>query len=1167
MRYCLITYGHYLLLSLILSPVLALAQKTDLSNLRNVHIHNQQDSFYLSSFTIIPESFQVSGVQPGVTIGVDDYQVTGPFFVWSSNADVRGRSDSLSFLVTFRVMPYNLEKWTSRFDSLLYQDGSMVVMEPLTFSPFATETPLFAQSGIQYDGSFARGLSVGNRQDLVLTSNFDLRMSGSLGDGIDVLAALSDNSIPLQPEGNTQQLQEFDKIFIQLNKGSNTLIGGDFELSRPNSYFTNYFKKNQGVRLVNESVLRPGQTLTTAASTGGSRGKFARLQLATQEGNQGPYRLPGTQGERFIIILAGTEKIYHDGILLVRGLEKDYIIDYNSGEITFTANRLITKDSRIIAEYEYSDQNYNRSLYTFETDYRSNRFGLHFNLYSEQDGKLTSGLNELSTEDKRFLADLGDSTSNVLSPTIRLREEGYDPSIVMYKLIDSLGYSEILVRSTNPDSARYTARFSLVGTGGGDYIRVASESNGEVYAWVAPDSLLGSQGSYAPVAPLVAPQQRQMFALGSSYKLGHNGLLETEIALSRLDLNRFSSRDDGDDYGTAIKSRLVKSIPLQRDSVSGEGWQLKTELQHEMVSRSFQPLNPYRPTEFTRDWNLTGLASGREHLANGLLLLEKPGVFQLGYEYAGFFRNQVYQGNKNVVSLRYNRKGLAISSRYDQLLSHYGDDQARFNRPKFDISQALDKNQTWTAGIYFEQEKNEQRNVSGDTLTPSSFYYDLGRFYLRKANSERLTMEFQYQKRYDYFNSGRDFEVATEADDFSFRSRWVQQTNSILDATFTIRNLDIKRNDFTGAEGGLNYVGKINHQLNLWQGALRSTTAYEVGSGQEPKRTFQYLRVDPGQGVYTFLDLNDDGIEQINEFEIAPFPEQAEYVRVTVLTNDFIATNNVTFNQSYSLDPRRIMNNKKAFFAKWSDQGSMRIVRKNLENAGVSIWSPFTLNIADSSLVSVSAQIRNVLYFNRSNAKYDIQYEWNDFRNRFVLTTGYESKILRRHILRSRINFSRTISALLSIGNEQNNQDSETFDTKDYQINSWDARPEINWQPSPKFRLSAKYRWAEKENLLSDNGDRALIHDFKLENTFSKVSTSSFRGNLSLVLIDFQGPKNGALEFAMLEGLKDGENWIWGLAYDRRLANNIRINVSYDGRKSGSARIVHTARAQVSAFF
>jgi hypothetical protein len=387
----------------------------------------------------------------------------------------------------------------------------------------------------------------------------------------------------------------------------------------------------------------------------------------------------------------------------------------------------------------------------------------------------------------------------------------------------------------------------------------------------------------------------------------------------------------------------------------------------------------------------------------------------------------------------------------DWLESEAGLETGHFSRPKIDISQALDKSHLWLIGAYYEEEKNARRYGPTDTLTPASFYYDLKRFYIRKSGGETLNAELQYQKRFDYFVNGSDFVVGTEADDIILKGRWAQKTKSILDATFTIRNLDIKRSNPQVSKGGLNYVGKVNHQFNLWDGAFRTTTAYEVGSGQEPKRTFQFLKVDPGLGVYTFIDQNGDNIQQINEFEIAPFPEQAQYVRITVLTNDFIATNNVTYNQSYSLDPRRIMNNKKAFMARCSDQGSVRILRKNLQNAGISIWSPFTLNVADTSLVSVSAQMRNVLYFNRSNPKYDIQYEWNDFRNRFVLTTGYESKRLYRHILRSRMNFNQQLSGLVSISGGRNIQDSETFDNKDFDIQSRELQPELTWQPSTAF--------------------------------------------------------------------------------------------------------------------
>ena len=136
-----------------------------------------------------------------------------------------------------------------------------------------------------------------------------------------------------------------------------------------------------------------------------SRGKFARQSIAGQEGNQGPYRLQGAEGERFIIVLAGTEKVYVDGVLLERGLTGDYVIDYNLGEVTFTPRQLITKDRRIIVEFEYAVQAFLRSTMEARVDWRQKRSRVYMNVYSEQDSKNSGGGQDLRPEDRRRLAE------------------------------------------------------------------------------------------------------------------------------------------------------------------------------------------------------------------------------------------------------------------------------------------------------------------------------------------------------------------------------------------------------------------------------------------------------------------------------------------------------------------------------------------------------------------------------------------------------------------------------------------------------------------------------------------------------------------------------------------------------------------------------------------
>lgn len=217
----------------------------------------------------------------------------------------------------------------------------------------------FRSQGLQRSGTISRGITFGNNQDVFVNSSLNLQLGGKLNDNVEIVAAITDENIPIQPEGNTQQLQEFDRVFIQLNDERNRLIAGDFELRRPDSYFLNFFKRSQGGYFTTNQPVGKGtdgkpNILRAGLSAAVAKGRFARNTFTAQEGNQGPYRLVGNNGETFIIILAGTEKVYIDGALMQRGAQNDYVIDYNTAELAFTPRRLITNQSRIVIEFEYS---------------------------------------------------------------------------------------------------------------------------------------------------------------------------------------------------------------------------------------------------------------------------------------------------------------------------------------------------------------------------------------------------------------------------------------------------------------------------------------------------------------------------------------------------------------------------------------------------------------------------------------------------------------------------------------------------------------------------------------------------------------------------------------------------------------------------------------------
>src|SRR6185436_5340533 len=132
-----------------------------------------------------------------------------------------------------------------------------------------------------------------NNQDVVLNSSFNLQLSGNITKDIEVVAALTDNNIPVQPDGTTQQLQEFDKVFIKITKQPHSLIVGDYEIGSPESYFMKYYKKLQGGSYTGGFKLSEKEKVSAQASLAVAKGKYNRYQLPVTEGNQGPYKLAG----------------------------------------------------------------------------------------------------------------------------------------------------------------------------------------------------------------------------------------------------------------------------------------------------------------------------------------------------------------------------------------------------------------------------------------------------------------------------------------------------------------------------------------------------------------------------------------------------------------------------------------------------------------------------------------------------------------------------------------------------------------------------------------------------------------------------------------------------------------------------------------------------------
>ncbi len=323
------------------------------------NLYQPNDTILLDTFPVLKNSIIVS--HKGELLAENNYIIdNNRIYFYNKNLDtvqIRYKTIAIDLYSSRQHKDTQLIGAKTNVDNTLFANN--YIYNPQKTNTDNTNQP--ESKNIDYNGNFTRGLSVGNRQDLVTNSSLNLQLSGKVG-GVQINAALSDNNVPLQPNGNSQQLQNFDKMYIQFKIDSHSLTGGDYNLDNPNyNYFGRYTRRLQGAKLDNHWRIDSQKTVQNSASVALARGKFARNTINGQEANQGPYKLTGNNGERFLIIIAGTEKVFIDGRLLTRGAENDYIIDYNLAEIRFTNRQLMNKDKRVQVDFTYNDVNFNRS--------------------------------------------------------------------------------------------------------------------------------------------------------------------------------------------------------------------------------------------------------------------------------------------------------------------------------------------------------------------------------------------------------------------------------------------------------------------------------------------------------------------------------------------------------------------------------------------------------------------------------------------------------------------------------------------------------------------------------------------------------------------------------------------------------------------------------------
>ncbi len=1127
-------------------PVALYAQSS-----RSATLPVKADTLLIDTLSLVPGSWKV--LKPdNLPLADSLYQVDWVKSILIFNPGLYAKPDSLH--IDYEVFPLSLNK-VYQHKSPGFNRISPPVYRPPSGPDARDNFNRLSEGSLQSSGSLSRGIAMGNTRDASLTSNLNLQLEGRLNKDYRIEATLTDANMPIQPEGNTQQIQEFDKVFLRIYSTRNEILAGDFDIRPSTGYFIQMNKRVQGARF---STVIPSKsedkTFSVSAGAAVVKGKYARNNIKGSEGNQGPYMLTGSAGESYIQIIAGSEKVFIDGQPIMRGEDADYTIDYNTAEIRFTPKVLITKDKRITAEFEYTERSYSRFLFYNENRWTTKKGSWFLSIFSENDAKNQPLLQDLTDSNKELLASVGDDSN--LARVSAIRESAFRNDRVFYKLADStvngIRYDSILIQSYHPDSARYEAGFSFVGAGNGNYEPYQSAANGRVFHWVAPENGI-PQGGYEPVARLVMPQSKQVLAAGMRQNLGSRMELDMEWSVTRNDRNTFSGIDDGNNTGMGLKTNVSRKDYLNKDS----SLLLKTFVNYRFTGMRFDPVERFREVEFERDWNLTetGVCQQENFMESGLNLTGKDSL-QASYRLEYLNLRSSFNGFRQFTKGRIHGKKWETSWSGSYLLSSDDFRNTAFLRHNLRYRRELGK---INLELSENAENNRWKKPDQDTLLANSQAFQEFRFDVYEKKGDRQPWMVRITNRTDQLPV--DGRLARTSSAWDAES-WVDISKNPaipFRAGFHVRSLEADSGSLATGETGRTVTGRIDNRWQAWKGLIRSQTFFELGSGYDRKPEYSYLEVAAGQGYYTWKDYNNDGIKELNEFETAYYKDQAAYIRIFRLGTEFIPTLVNRFNQVFTIQP------KKGFASKFTSQLAYRIDKKTPRGDYFYLINPFTNDPADQRLINLNSQLRHSLSFNKTSPKFNAELVTRKQTTRTTLLNGADGKVSWSNALLLRYRFHPAWQLNSNSDWSRNQSVSEFFAARNYTLSSQSELLQIECQAGSNFRIGMDWEFRREKN--QTDGGSLLSNRVETVLTAQIPEKGQISFSVQYVYVKFDGVADSPSGYAMLRGLGNGHNGVAQLSARYKLGKNLILEGVYEGRIVRGGKAVHNAQLQVRAVF
>ncbi len=588
------------------------------------------------------------------------------------------------------------------------------------------------------------------------------------------------------------------------------------------------------------------------------------------------------------------------------------------------------------------------------------------------------------------------------------------------------------------------------------------------------------------------------------------------------------------------------------------------------VDAKFVPLDRANDIEFNRKWGVDTLAAGDEHIREASLTYLPVTGIAVGSSYGTIARGTTQDSRRLAGNVQVRRENLPLllydveDVRSTDLTTNI---ESRWLRNRGSVEYTVFG---LTPGVRYEGENRRQGVPGSGTAGTGSFSFDNVAVFTRLAAVGPFTAQAEWGWRTDnvFHTAAVVRESRSFTQTYAARLREWASISSSLDITVRKR---IYAPEFKqeGKQDIQTVLVRNNTRVSPLDHGIEADLYYEVSTEQASRLERVYVRVTPGSGNYRYLgDVNGNGLADDAEFVLTRF--DGDYIAMTVPTDELTPIIDLKTSARLRIVPQRFLTSDGSFASvlrALSTETYVRVDEKSTERDLAQIYLlHFHRFQQDSTTMAGSMLFTQDLHIFENRPSFSTRFRFSERRGLTNFSGGIERAFAQERSIRLRWQLVPEIANQLDLVNKADRVTGTRASPRLRDIISNGLSFDISYRPEQVMELGIK---------------------FDVSRAVDSYPTSALQADLNAQTVRFvyafQGAGQARAEFAREEvllgrgaesfpyeltgGRVAGKTWVWRGAFEYRITQFLQASMNYEGRTEGGADPVHTARAEVRAFF